>query len=68
VLTRRPICVTATEPEKMRKNSRPIRPSRARTSPSATWTPLRQPGHFLKLGAGAVPEEIDSLEPVDCCF
>ena len=39
VLTRRPICVTATEPERIRKNSRPIRPSRARTSPSPTCTP-----------------------------
>ena len=36
VLTRRPRWVTAAVPERMRKNSRPMRPSRARISPSPT--------------------------------
>ena len=36
VFTRRPFWVTATVPARMRKNSRPMRPSRVRTSPSPT--------------------------------
>ena len=56
-----PALVTATLPERIRKNSRPIRPSRARTSPLSTWTRSASRATSSSCARVQAPQLVDRL-------
>ena len=65
VFTRRPCWVTATEPVRIRKNSRPIRAFAGQHLAFAHLDLLGQVGHVLQLGMGAVPQQVNGFQPLD---
>ena len=65
VLTRRPCCVTATEPDRMRKNSRPMPAFPGQDLASAHLDALGKAGHLLELGLRAVPKVVHQLQTVN---